>query len=175
MNRELDLGRLMQTVGRRMAEEGQATSQRFHDWKRIDRIETDSNRGGGNGGSAFDPDQAIVNRAEDRQAARMFAEWATVRRQLEALSIRAGWLMDQAKGSQDRLMRREWTPAQAEAEGWCGNHWKIGEQVPVSLRPSGEPYYRGRCRACGSWPDGDPPLEVLKTWRDGKTLRVKAS
>lgn len=175
MNRELDLGRLMQTVGRRMVEEGQVTSQRFHDWKRVDRIETDSNRGGGNGGSAFDPQERQIDRAGDRQAARMFAEWVTVRSQLEALTVRAGWLMDQAKGAANKALRRDWTPAQAEAEGWCGSHWRVGEEVPIGLRPTGEPWYAGRCRRCGSWPDGDPPLEVLKTWRDGKTLRVKAS
>lgn len=171
MNRERDLGIAMQALGRRMVDEGQSTSQRFHDWKRIDTPPANSTRGGGSGGVHFD----IADRRDDRHAARLAAEWTAVRQQIERLTARADWLMDQAKGVADRLARKDWTPAQAEAAGWCGSHWRIGEEVPISLRPSGGPWYAGRCRRCGSWPEGDPPIEVLTTWRDGKTLRVKAS
>lgn len=170
MNREQDLGKALQALGRRMVEQGQATSQRFHDWKRIEQVARDSSRGGGNGGVHFDQ----ADRQQDRQAARMAAEWARVRQQLDQLTKRAAWLMDQAKADH-RPLDKHRTPAQVEADGWCGSHWRIGELVPVTLRTTGEPWYRGRCRRCGSWPEGDPPREVLETWRDGKTLRVKAS
>ena len=168
--REVDLGRLMQKVGRRIEDEGQAASQRFHDWKRTEQINTDSTRGGGNGGVAFD----LRDRQMDRQAAKMSAEWVRVRQQLDALATRAAWLMDQAKAASAPLVR-DWTPAQAEAEGWCRSHWRIKEQVPIACRPTGEPYYRGLCRDCGKWPGGEPPLEVLKAWRDGRGVKVRAS
>lgn len=159
----------MQKIGRRVEDDGQATSQRLHDWRRTERLETDSTRGGG--GASID----LRDRQMDRQASRMHAEWLRIRQQLDYLCDRAGWLMDQAK-AEVRPLDKHRTPAQVEAEGWCGNHWRqIGELVPVSLRPSGEPYYRGRCRFCGSWPEGDPPAEVLRTRRDGRTLRVKVS
>jgi hypothetical protein len=116
----------------------------------------------------------LAERQQIRQASRLSAEWTLVRRQLEALAARAAWLMDQAKADK-RPLDKHRTPAQVEADGWCGSHWRIGELVPITLRPSGEPFYRGRCRRCGSWPEGDPPVDVLTTWRDGRTLRVKAS
>ena len=194
MTRELDLGRLMQKVGRRITEEGQTTSQRFDDWKRVEKIPVGRGNCGGCGGEGYvyaDAEQVQCETCkgtgdasgpggrgdtlQDRQAGRLAAEWTAVRLKLEQLTERAAYLMDQAKGHADKLQRQNWTVEQAENAGWCGNHWKAGEQVPISLRSTGEPYYKGRCRACGSWPDGDPPREVLKTWRDGKTLRVKAS
>ena len=171
MTREQDLGKSMQAVGRRIIEEGQATSQRLHDWKRVEQVARDSSRGGGDGGATFDQ----IERRQDRQAARLSAEWVRVRQQLDALTKRADWLMDQAKAAPRGPLDKHRTPAQVEADGWCGSHWRIGELVPITLRTTGEPWYRGRCRRCGSWPEGDPPLEVLTTWRDGKTLRVKAS
>jgi hypothetical protein len=169
--RELDLGRLLAKTGRRIEDEGQKTSQRLHDWKKIEQIARDSTRGGGSGGAAS---FRLADRPQDQLAAKMSAEWLAVRVQLEHLARRAEWLMDQAKAA-DKSLVRDWTPAQAEAEGWCGSHWRIGETVPVSLRPSGEPYYRGRCLFCGRWPDGDPPAEVLRDRRDGKTVMVAAS
>lgn len=192
MKREIDLGRDLQAMGRRMVEEGQTTSQRLHDWKRVARIPRSGNTcpdcdgdgkidgqpctlcgGSGNGGRVEGQDR--TDRQQDQQAARMSAEWAQVRRQLEALTARAVWLMDQAKANH-RPLDKHRTPAQVEADGWCGNHWgRIGELVPITCRPSGEPYYKGLCRACGSWPDGLPPAEVLTAWRLGKGVKVKAS
>lgn len=195
MNRELDLGRLMQSVGKRLAEEGQATSQRLHDWKRIERIPAGRGNCGGCGGEGYvyegieqvqcDDCKGTGDGAgsggpggdtlQDRQASRMLAEWARVRLQLEQLSNRACFLMDQAKADHAPLDKHR-TPAQVEADGWCGAHWRqIGELVPVSLRPTGEPYYKGRCLFCGRWPEGDPPADVLRQRRDGKTVRVVAS
>lgn len=169
-NREIDLGRLLAKVGRRLEDEGQATSQKLHDWKRVEQIESDSTRGGG-GGVTY----KVADRQQDRQAAQMHAEWLRVRLQLDALAQRAAWLMDQAKAETMPLDKHR-TPAQVEADGWCGNHWRqIGELVPITTRPSGEPYYRGLCRACGGWPNGLPPADVLKAWRDGKGVKVAAS
>lgn len=195
MIREQDLGKSLQATGRRIVTEGQATSQRFHDWKRVEKIPAGRGNCGECAGEGFvyaDADQVQCDQCngtgdipgtggrrtdtlQDRQASRLAAEWTSTRRQLERLTARADWLMDQARGVADRLARKDWTPAQAEAGGWCGSHWRIGEEVPITLRPTGEPWYAGRCRRCGSWPEGDPPREVLETWRDGKTLRVKAS
>jgi hypothetical protein len=151
--RELDLGRLAQKVGRRIEDEGQATSQRFHDWKRTEQIAADSTRGGG----------GVEQDRSDREASRLAAEWMRVRVQLQDALQRAAWLMDQAK-AEHRQLDKHRTPAQVEADGWCGAHWHaVKALVPITLRSSGEPYYKGRCRFCGSWPGGDPPADVLRT------------
>jgi hypothetical protein len=171
--REIDLGRLAQQVGRRIEDEGQATSQRLHDWKRTEQIPADSTRGGG-GGNGFQ----MQDRQQDRLAGSMSAEWLALRLQLDHTLRRMDWMMDQAKANHMPLDKHR-TAAQVEADGNCGSCWKsLGEIVPVTERPSGEPYYRGRCRFCGSWPGGDPPKDVLETRRragkDG-AVKVRAS
>lgn len=178
--RELDLGRLLQKVGRRIEDEGQITSQRFHDWKKVAQLpktrgtcdgcdgfgwvddeKCEKCRGTGDGGGFGNTDPK--DRKQDQQASRLSAEWVRIRLQLESLSERANWLIDQAKAA-DTALQRDWTPAQAEAEGWCGAHWHAAKAlVAITKRPSGEPYYKGRCRFCGAWPDGDPPVDVLRT------------
>lgn len=170
MTRERDLGRQLRHLGERLEDEGQATSQRFHDWRRTERLEADSSRGGGHGGATFDP----RDRQQDRHAGRMFAEWATIRGQLDQLTARANWLMDQAKAA-GTSRTKDWTPAQAEAEGWCGSCWRLGKQVPVQCRPTGEPYVRGRCRFCRGWPNHLPALDDLRTHHAGRTVWTTAS
>lgn len=157
MNRELDLGRLLEKVGKRIQEEGQTASQKFHDWKRVEQLEVDSTRGGGLG-------DAPVDMAADRRAAKMAADWLHVRVQLQALAVRAAHLMDEAKGAKI-------TTDGIRPPGWCRSHWQIGEQVPVSVRTTGEPYYRELCKWCG---DNKPTIEDLKRKRDGKPLRMSA-
>ncbi len=175
--REIDLGRLAQKIGRRIEDEGQATSQSFYEWERDEKMPaTDSTRGGGSGGAT--PAERLREQKEDRDASRLRRRWLGAQVRLDAVLTEMGWLMDQARIEQQHKQQldKHRTPAQVEAEGWCGNHWaRIGELVPITLRPSGEPWYRGLCRACGAWPDGLPPVEVLKAWRDGKGVRVKAS
>jgi hypothetical protein len=172
--RELDLGRLAQKVGRRIEDEGQATSQAFYEWERSEKMpSSDSSRGGGSGGAA--PAERLRELKEDRDASRLRRKWLGAQVRLEAVLAEMGWLMDQAKREHLSLDKHR-TPAQVEADGWCGSHWKsIGELVPVSLRPTGEPYYRGRCLFCGRWPGGDPPVDVLKARESGKAVRVAAS
>lgn len=175
--RELDLGRLAQKVGRRIEDEGQAVSQLFYEWQRDEKMpDSDSSRGGGSGGASTA--ERLREQKEDRDASRLRRRWLQAQVRLDAVLSEMGWLMDQAKTEQQHRQQldKHRTPAQVEADGWCGNHFaRIGELVPITLRPTGEPWYKGRCRRCGSWPDGDPPAEVLRTWRDGRTLRVKAS
>lgn len=193
--RELDLGRTLQQVGRRITEEGQTVSQRFHDWKRVEKLPV--GRGScpdcAGEGYRYNGTQVMCDMCkgtgdynpggngrgdgqQDQQAARLAVEWTKVRLQLEHYATRAEWLMDQAKGTADKALRRDWTPAQAEAEGWCGHCFKVaGALVPITLRPSGEPYYRGRCRFDGAWPGGDPPADVVKARLAGKAVLVRAS
>jgi hypothetical protein len=178
--REMDLGRLAQKVGRRLEDEGQATSQRLHDWKRTEQLpktrgscdgcdgfgwvgdekcEQCGGTGDGGGFGNRDPKDS----KQDREASRLSSEWTSIRVQLEHLLKRAAWLMDQAK-AEHRQLDKHRTPAQVEADGWCGAHWHaVKALVPITLRSSGEPYYKGRCRFCGSWPGGDPPADVLRT------------
>lgn len=184
--RELDLGRLAQKVGRRIEDEGQKTSQLFYEWERVKRVRQappacpvcdgkgcrDCN---GTGDARQAVDGALKQQRDDRLASQLRREWLNVRVQMEALCNRADWLMDQAQVLAASLEKHR-TPAQVEADGWCGNCWaRGGALVPISLRPTGEPYYKGRCRACGSWPEGDPPADVVKQRLEGRTVRVKAS
>lgn len=171
--RELDLGRRTQSVGRRIEDEGRAASQHFAEWEREARIEGDSTRGGGYGTATGD--DTLRDQADQRQVSAYRARWLKVQVRLDAVLAEAEWLLDQAK-TEHRALDRHRTPAQVEAEGWCGSCWKsTGQLVPVTERPSGEPYYRGRCRFCGSWPGGDPPKDVLEQRNSGKAIRVKAS
>lgn len=159
--RELDLGRRTEEIGRRLEAEGQAASQHFYEWEREERIAADSSRGGGDGGAA--PEDAMRERRERRAASRLRLRWLGAQARLDSVLAELEGLMDQAKTSQ-RPLDKHRTPAQVEADGFCGAHWHAaGVLVAVTLRPSGEPYYRGRCRFCGSWPGGDPPADVLRT------------
>lgn len=185
--REIDLGRLLQKLGRRIEDEGQTTSQSVYEWERVTRIRNappscpvcdgkgcrDCN---GTGDARHALDDTLKQHKEDRAASELRSEWWKVRLQLEALCNRADWLMDQARSHSGSLEKHR-TPAQVEADGWCGSCWKsTGELVPITMRPSGEPYYRGRCRFCGSWPGGDPPRDVLeKRLSSGREPRVRAS
>lgn len=174
--REVDLGRLLQQIGRRIEHEGQAASQHFYEWEREGRIPSDDHRGGGNGGTTSGT--RLEDQREDRRTAGLRRRWLAVRTRLPAILAEAEWLLNEAQTQKARqsVNDKHRTPAQVEADGWCGSHWaRIGELVPISLRPSGEPYYKGRCRACGAWPGGDPPAEVLETWRKGSTVKVRAS
>jgi hypothetical protein len=167
MNRERDLGNLALEVGGMLVADGHDASQVFHDWKRIEQIEADSNRGGGNGGAVFDE----VDRAGDRKAAKRSREWLEVRVQLQHHLDRAKALMDEAKRQKVVLADKHRTPAQVEADGWCGHHWRlIGTLEAVTLRPTGEPFYRGKCRWCG---DNNPDAEMLRARHEGKPLRVR--
>jgi hypothetical protein len=167
VTREQELGRLLQEVGRRMEDRGQQTSQRFHDWKRIEQIESDSTRGGG--GVEGD----VAEKRADRQAARLHKRWTKAR--LEAL--RAVQELDSLISAAEApvtVAEKHRTAAQVEADGWCGHCWRMAAAlVPIGTRPSGEPWYRGRCRDCGR--DKDPPLEVvLSRVQRGKHLGVPA-
>lgn len=158
--RELDLGRRAEQVGQRLEAEGQAAAQHFYEWEREERQAAGS-RGGGYGGAA--PEDAIREYRDDRAAARLRRRWLGVQARLDAALGELEGLLDQAKTEQ-RPLDKHRTPAQVEADGWCGAHWHATKAlVPVTLRPTGEPYYKGRCRFCGSWPDGDPPADVLRT------------
>lgn len=152
---------------------GANIEQRFYEWQRLGRLPDSEERGGGNGGATTgDQDE---RRREDAMAAR----------QLHLLRLCVADLLGDVrrfrgfegvafpKGT--KLEPKHLTAAQVEADGWCGSHWRIGEFVAIATRPSGEPFYRGRCRRCGEWPEGDPPVDVLRTWKSGRTARVKAS
>ncbi len=119
-----------------------------------------------------------VDRAGDRQAAKLHKEWLDLQVRMVALLNKANHLIDTANAV-DVPSVRDWTPAQAEAEGWCGSCWRINVNEPIPKRDTGEPWYRGRCLWCARWKDEngesvDPPLHALKEKRLGKTVMVKA-
>lgn len=159
--REVNLGRFANLIGDRLEAEGLAVSQHFSEWEREERIANDSTRGGGIGGG--EPQDTVRERKDDRAASRLRGQWLRAQVRLDSVLAELGWLMDQAKADH-RPLDKHRTPAQVEADGWCGSCWKsVKALVAVTLRPSGEPYYKGRCRFCGSWPGGDPPADVLRT------------
>lgn len=166
VTREIDEGKELARIGERLKNRGAFTSQRFHDWKRTEQVQADSTRGGGG--------TPPLDGKEDRQAARLAARWTLARIKARALVMELDYLMS-AADAPVKPQEKHRTPAQVEADGWCGNHWhRIGEHVPITLRPTGEPYYAGLCRSCGRWPGGLPPVEVLQAWRDGRGVKVAA-
>lgn len=181
--RELDLGREGERVSRRLQGEGQSAGQHFYEWEREGKIPRsvppcllcdgagcEDCHGTGNaptGGNGSDPlaRQASLLRGRWQKA---LARYASACQEIESL-------LDQAKVTA-REVDKQRSAVQVEADGWCGACWKAtGEFVPIALRPTGEPFYRGRCRFCGSWPGGDPPKDVLEQRHAGKTVRVAAS
>lgn len=163
-----DLAAELEAAADLLRRRGQQIEQRFYEWQKLERIDRDATRGGGSGVSGKDQQQ-------ERAASRLLHDW---RVHLAELAVRVQWVRSQeavAFPRAGRLEDRHLTAAQVEADGWCGSHWRIGEFVTITTRPSGEPFYRGRCRRCGEWPGGDPPVDVLRIWRDGRSLRVAAS
>lgn len=166
--------RRLEAAAKQVRARGQATEQRFYDWQKVERIEGDQ-RGGGNGGASWAVD--VEARADDRKASRFLRQWRDVMSRLESDALRVSSLVEVAHPVLPPRLSHQTnrTTEQVVADGWCGSHWRIGELVAISCRPSGEPYYRGKCRRCGDWPGGVPPIEVLQTWRDGRSLKVAAS
>ena len=152
----------------RIEARGDLIEQRFYDWQRLERIPTDESRGGGGAGAP--PDAKA-----ERVASRHLHEWRLLMSDAKAMMGRVTLLDRTAFPPGSKLEPSHMTTSQLEADGWCGSHWRIREFVAITTRPTGEPYYRGRCRSCGQWPGGDPPIEVLKAWRDGRPLRMAAS
>lgn len=167
MNREAELGKLMQEVGKRLEERGKVYSRKMHDWHKAPAVQIDSTRGGG--GVEGD----VMERRADRIAARMFPRWVKDRDALDGLAHSLLRLMDDAEKTIVALDKHR-TPAQVEADGFCGSCWRIGKLVSVQCRPSGEPYVRGRCRFCRDWPNHLPALDDLRTYHAGRTVWVSA-
>lgn len=64
-----------------------------------------------------------------------------------------------------QLKSREITAAQVAADGWCRSCYRVGVFEPISLRPTGEPYYRDLCRWCGQNRNGleQPSIDMVRT------------
>lgn len=172
--REVALGRLLQELGRRIEAEGETAGERFAQWQRTREIPRDSNRGGGNGGVVYE--DARIDRREDQYAAALRDRWLRCNTKLLALAGEAEWLLDAAKVT--KALGKDRSAAQAAADGWCISCFRDDQHLtPIGLRPTGEPYYRDRCRGCGEWRAStgeDPPLEVLRTRHRGGRVRVRA-
>lgn len=182
--RELDIGRLGEQASRRLQGEGRAAAQHFYEWERESKIAVVSPPPcqvcDGDGcetcnGTGNAPTTRTGTDQMDREASLLRGRWVKALARYAAACGEIENLLDQAKVIV-RETDKQRSAVQVEADGWCGSCWKAtGEFVPIALRPSGEPFYRGRCRFCGSWPEGDPPKHVLETKRKGSTIRVQAS
>src|SRR5690606_39217565 len=64
-----------------------------------------------------------------------------------------------------QLKSREVTAMQAAQDGWCRSCFRVGVFEPISLRKTGEPYYRDLCRWCGQNRNGQeqPTMDMVRT------------
>lgn len=192
--RELDLGRLVQQVGRRLEREGQAAALHFAEWEREGKIPPtppacalcdgrgcEDCHGTGDAPPAFD--SRVRQQKEIRAASELRGRFLKAQVRLGSVLVEIERLLDQAT-IESKSLDRHRTPAQVEVDGFCGNCWaKAGVLVEVTLRPSGEPWYRGRCRGCGSYrgengveaPADVVGLRLRGREPAGKKVRVKAS
>lgn len=163
--------------------QGAAIEQRLYEWTRIGRIPSAPPPCGACGGPGCEdckgtgnaPTMPREDGQEDRLVSRQLHFYRLTVADLAARLQKFRSFQQVAFPKQTPLEAKHLTTTQVEADGWCGSHWRIGEFVAISTRPTGEPFYRGRCRRCGEWPEGDPPTEVLQTWKSGRSLRVAAS
>jgi hypothetical protein len=163
--------------------QGGAIEQRLYEWTRIARIPAapppcgvcdgvgcEDCKGTGNA-----PTLRSEDGQEDRLVSRQLHFYRLTVADLAARLQKFRSFQSVAFPKQAKLEAKHLTAAQVEADGYCGSHWRIGQWVEIPRRATGEPYYRGRCRDCGSWPEGDPPVEALRSWRKGRSPRVAAS
>ena len=64
--------------------------------------------------------------------------------------------------------------ADVAREGWCRSCWRDEQHMtPITLRPTGEPYYRDRCAWCGEFVAAygqEPPVAVLRKRHEGRRI-----
>lgn len=127
------------------------------------------------GGSSSPSDRDLEDRLGDRVASRYHAELRQIlERQVNDME-RLSRLREILFPPQPlKIAGKHMLAAQIATEGWCVSCWRNDRTCnPIALRPTGEPYYKDRCRPCGEWQaeyGQDPPMSILKLRHDGRRV-----
>lgn len=169
----------------RLEKDGDLIWQRTEDWVKP-RVPAAGERGGGSGEGPSD--YVLEERKDDAAASRYYAEVRAITKRMTDDSRRLCEIASLAVPPKSAVLtNRNLQAAQVAAEGWCVSCWRDELTCePIALRPTGEPYYKDRCRGCGMWKaehGQDPPLAILQkrhagirvTTRDVEAATGKAS
>lgn len=153
---------------------GDLTWGRASDWTSAGNLPSNGTRGGGMAEGAEDDDRHD-DRQEDAAAARYHDELDTLTKRIDADCARLRRIIGIcAPTPPKQLHNRDLLVAQVAADGWCISCWRDDQHLtPIALRPSGQPYYRDRCRACGEWKaehGQDPPKLILELRHAGRRI-----
>lgn len=154
----------------RVRRDGDLLWQRTADWVKIQQPPA-GERGGGTSAPA---DDALRERMLDRMASKYHDELRQLTRRLHDDASRYNRIADIVLPKPAVSVGNHMQAAQVAAEGWCVSCWRNDQTCePIAKRPSGEPYYRDRCRPCGAWKaehGQDPPLPILKLRHEGRRV-----
>lgn len=155
----------------RVLADGDLLWSRTADWVKA-RQPSNGERGGG---LSEPSDDALRQRMEDRQASRYHDELKTLTERMRADAARYRRIFEIVLPPPSAVLSNKHLQlAQIAAEGWCVSCWRDDQNcTPIALRPSGEPFYKDRCRACGEWKHEhgqDPPLPILKLRHSGRRI-----
>lgn len=69
-------------------------------------------------------------------------------------------------------------PSEAEIpDDWCRSCWRDNQHhSPITLRPTGEPYYEGKCKWCGQFEKAHKrpvPIEILRVRHQGRRVTMQ--
>ncbi len=121
--------------------------------------------------------ERIMDQAQQRRPDPAQADLAQLSAAAATLRVEAARALD-ALAKYQRPVPRRIPRADTEIpDDWCRScHRNNQHHTPVSLRPSGEPYYAGLCRWCGDFRKAhkyDVPLEVLRVRHQGRRVTLQ--
>lgn len=168
----------LEAAAHHVRQQGNLTWGRTSDWTTAGRMPSTGVNGGGLGEAT--PDETNGDMREDRAAARYHDELDKLTARLDADLHRLTRIMNICCPPPPKsLQSKDMLAAQVAADGWCLSCWRDDQHLePISVRPTGQAYYRDRCRPCGQWRNEhgeDPPPDILRARHTGRRIRVKAS
>ncbi len=176
MTEPVQLATELRRVADLIAKDGPAAWRNAADWTRPGQPPSRGERGGGHGDD--EPDDRVAERRDDARAAKMLRRMQTdAAEALVRLNSLVHRIEECARPGKVHLAAREKQSTQVALDGWCKSCFRAGGMVPIATRPTGEPYFRDRCRSCGAHhaeTGEDPPLEHVRARLDGKRVRVRA-
>jgi hypothetical protein len=167
---------LLTDLAKTVDRHGTTTWRHVDDWRKEQRISTDSTRGGGNGSGAS-KDQLDERRADHAAAVLYDRLEAAIERLADDL-ITVGHIITEAIPIAIAKAKPQQLAAQAAADGWCRSCFRDDQHLePITTRPDGTPYHRDLCRWCGTWQaehDQLPPVDILAQRHAGRRIRRSA-
>lgn len=167
----------LHAIADKVERDGPAAWKNAAEWTRPGQPPTRGERGGGIEEGVCSDDRA-AERRDDARASKMLKRMQSdAAEAIARLTSLLNRIEECAKPGSNNLATREKQATQIAADGWCVSCWRAGGLVEIATRPTGEAYYRDRCRTCGTHraeTGEDPPLEHVRARLDGKRVRVKA-